>query len=128
MSLVLVDTCIWVPLFNRPQSAEKRVFDELLDADRAALVGPIIAEILRGFQLDAQANYVASLLHGVRYLQTTRDDWERTAQLGRRLAASANRLSLSDLVIAAVAERIDAEVYSSDPHCDLFSSLKRYAS
>jgi hypothetical protein len=44
--LVLIDTCIWVPFFNRPQSAEKRAVDALLEEDRAALIGPILAEIL----------------------------------------------------------------------------------
>jgi hypothetical protein len=44
--LVLIDTCMWVPFFNRPHSAEKRTIDGLIDEDRAALVGPILAEIL----------------------------------------------------------------------------------
>ena len=67
------------------------------------------------------------MLHGVRYLEITRDDWEEAARLGRRLVASGNRLPLSDLVIAAIAIRIDAEVYTSDPHFDLVSNLKRHA-
>ncbi len=46
MRLVLVDTCIWVPFFNRPQSVEKKVVDTLLDDDRAVLIGPIVTEIL----------------------------------------------------------------------------------
>ena len=40
MRLVLVDACIWVPFFNRPQSAEEKVVDALLDDDGAALIGP----------------------------------------------------------------------------------------
>lgn len=44
--LVVIDTCIWVPFFNRPQSAEKTVVDALLDEDRAAILGPILTEIL----------------------------------------------------------------------------------
>ena len=35
--LVLVDTCIWVPFFNRPNSSEKQAVDELLDDDRALM-------------------------------------------------------------------------------------------
>jgi hypothetical protein len=58
--LVLVDTCIWVPFFNRPRSRDKLAVDELLDADRAALVGPIVAEVLLGFRRDEQADWVAS--------------------------------------------------------------------
>jgi hypothetical protein len=47
--LVLVDTCIWVPFFNRPYSGEKQAVDELLDDDRGALIGPVLTEILLGF-------------------------------------------------------------------------------
>lgn len=126
MRPVLVDTCVWVPFFNRPQSAEKRAVDALLDDDRAALTGPIIAEILQGFAREAQAEYVASLLRGMRYIEAAWNDWRDAARLGRRLAAAGHRLPLSDLVIAAVAKRIDVEVYTSDPHFDLIEGLKRY--
>jgi len=54
--LVLVDTCIWVSFFNRPQSREKQTVDELLDDDRATLIGPVLAEILLGFRRDEQAD------------------------------------------------------------------------
>lgn len=53
--LVLIDTCIWVPFFNRPRSREKQSVDELLDDDRAALVGPILTEVLLGFRRDERA-------------------------------------------------------------------------
>jgi hypothetical protein len=39
-----------VPFFNRPQSAEKRAVNALLDEDRATLIGPIIAGILQAGQ------------------------------------------------------------------------------
>ena len=126
MRLVLVDTCVWVPFFNRPHSIEKKAVDDLLDEDRVVLIGPIVAEILQGFQREAQVDYVASLLRGVHYVDVTQRDWEDAARLGRRLAASGNRLPLSDLAIAAVALRLDAEVYTSDPHFDLIGEVKRY--
>ena len=62
MRPVLIDTCIWVPFFNRPQSAEKKAVDALLDDDRAALIGPIVTEILQGIRREAQASLVGSLL------------------------------------------------------------------
>jgi hypothetical protein len=42
--------------------------DALLDEDRVALIGPILAEVLRGFRQDAHADWVASALRDVRYL------------------------------------------------------------
>ena len=127
MRLILIDTCIWVPFFNRPQSAEKKAVDALLEDDRAALIGPIVAEILQGIAREAQANYVASLLRGLRNLEIIWDDWPQAARLGRRLAADGHRLPLSDLVLGAISLRLDAEVYTSDPHFDLMVDVKRFS-
>jgi len=126
MRFVLVDTCIWVQFFNRPQSAEKKAVDALLDDNRAALIGPIVTEILQGIPREPQANYVVSLLRGMRCLEATWEDWIEAARLGRRLAADGHRLPLSDLVLAAVSLRLDAEVYSTDPDFDPISELKRF--
>src|SRR5262245_47693893 len=124
--LVLVDTCIWVPFFNRPKSREKQAVDELLDDDRAALTGPILAEVLLRFRRDEQADWVGSVLRGLHFLEATWDDWRAAARLGRQLIANGHSLPLSDLVIAAVALGRDLAVYSTDPHFDLIPGLKRY--
>ena len=126
MRPVLIDTCIWVPFFNRPQSAEKKAVDALLDDNRAALIGPIVAEVLQGIPREQQANYVASLLRGVRYLNTTWEDWIEAARLGRKCAAAGHRLPLSDLVLAAVAARCDADIFTNDPHFELLGSVRRF--
>ena len=47
---VFVDTCMWVSFFRHPSSREKLAVDDLLAQDRVALVGPVVAEVLRGFR------------------------------------------------------------------------------
>lgn len=124
--LVLVDTCIWIPFFNRPHSVEKRTLDELLDDDRVALIGPIVAEILLGFHREEQADWVAAELRGIHHLPLSWDDWRAAAQVGRALRAGGHVLPLPDLVIAAVALRNGCRVWSIDPHFDHISELKRF--
>ncbi len=124
--LVLIDTCIWIPYFNRPHSAEKRAVDRLLDEDRAALIGPILAEVLQGFRRDEQADWVASGLRGLQVPVMTWDDWRSAARLGRMLIAAGHQLPLTDLAVAATALRINCAVYSTDPHFDLIPRLKRF--
>jgi predicted nucleic acid-binding protein len=126
--LVLIDTCIWVQFFNRPHSAHKRAVDLLLDDDRAALIGPILAEVLIGFRRDEHADWVASVLRGLHFLEPTWDEWRFAAQLGRQLMARGHTLPQSDLIIAAIARNRDCAVYSTDPHFDLISDLKKFAS
>src|SRR5439155_12808363 len=113
--LVLVDTCVWVPFFNRPASSTKQAVDALLDDDRAALVGPILTEVLLGFHRDDHADWVASVLRGLHFLDVTWGEWRGAARLGRRLAAGGHALPLSDLVIAAVALERELAVFTTDP-------------
>ena len=124
--LVLIDTCIWVGFFNRAQSAERMTVDPLLDDDRAAITGMILAEILQGFRRDDQADWVASSLKGLHALEPTWDDWRFVAKLGRQLIASGHRLPLTDPAIAAIALRNDCFVLTTDPHFDLITGLKRF--
>src|SRR5260370_40488981 len=115
---VLVDTCIWASFFSKVSSPEKLAVDDLLDTDRVALVGPIVAEVLRGFRRKDQADWVASRLKMSHYVEASWDDWRAAADLGRDLAAKGHTIPLSDLLVAAVAQRCNAWVDSTDPHCD----------
>lgn len=124
--LVLIDTGIWSAFFSKPASPEKRAVDALLDEDRVALTGPIMAEVLRGFRRTDEADWVALRLGLAHYLEPNWEDWRSAAALGRQLAAAGHDVPLTDLVIAALARRVQAFVFSSDPHFDLIPGLKRY--
>ena len=123
---VFVDTCIWASFFGKPGSPEKAAVDDLLDADRIALLGPIVAEVLLGFRRKDQADWVASRLQLAHYVEAGWDDWRAAADLGRAFAAKGNKLPLTDLVVAAVARRCRALIYTTDPHFDLIADLKRF--
>jgi predicted nucleic acid-binding protein len=117
---------MWVQFFNRRQSAVKQAIDVLLEADRAALIGPIVAEVLLGFRKNAQADWIASALQGIRYLDLSWRDWLSAARLGRQLLSNGHELPLSDLAVATVALAQDCSVYTTDPHFDLIPNLKRF--
>jgi len=124
--LVLIDTGIWPAFFSKPTSPEKRALDALLDEDRVALTGPVLAEVLRGFRRTEQADWVASRLRLAHYVEPTWEDWRNAAALGRELAAKGHDVPLTDLVVAALAQRVQAFVFTSDPHFDLIPGLKRH--
>lgn len=123
---VFIDTCIWSSFFTKPSSPEKAAIGALLDADRVALVGPIVSEVLLGFRRKDQADWVASRLRLAHYAEPNWDDWRVAADLGRELAAKGHRLPLTDLIVATVAQRYHAWVYTSDPHFDCVANLKRF--
>jgi predicted nucleic acid-binding protein len=123
---VFVDTCVWASFFCKPTSSEKYVVDKLLDADRIAIIGPIITETLMGFRRRDQAAWVASRLRNSHYVQIDWDDWRGAADLGRTLTAAGNKLPLTDILIATFAIRRSASVYTTDPHFLIVPQLKRY--
>ena len=84
---VLIDTGVWSAFFSKPGSREKQAVDGLLDEDRVALTGPVLAEVLRGFRRTDQADWVASRLRLAHYLEPSWEDWRNAADLGRELAA-----------------------------------------
>ena len=123
---VFVDTCIWASFFAKPGSREKAAVDDLLDSDRVALLGPVLAEVLLGFRRKDQADWVASRLRMAHYVEANWNDWRAAANLGRDLAQTGNKLPLSDLLVAAVALRCRSWLYSTDPHFDVIPDLKRF--
>jgi predicted nucleic acid-binding protein len=126
LDLVLVDTGIWSAFFSKPASAAKRALDLLLDEDRVSLTGPVLAEVLRGFRRADQADWAASRLRLAHYVEPSWEDWRSAAALGRELAAKGHDVPLTDLVIAALARRVQAFVFTSGPHFDLIRGLKRH--
>src|SRR6516225_9416531 len=123
---VFVDTCVWASFFGKPSSPEKVAVDDLLDSDRVALVGPIVAEVLIGFRRKDQADWVASRLRLAHYVEASWNDWRTAADLGRDLAVKGQKLPLTDLLVAVVAKRCHTWVYTTDPHFDLIPELKRF--
>ena len=117
---------MWASFFSKPDSPEKRAVDDLIDADRVVLLGPIVAEVLLGFRRKAQADWVASRLRAAHFFEASWDDWKSAAEIGRERAAQGYAIPITDLIVAAVANRTDTAVYSTDPHFDLIPELKRY--
>jgi len=60
------------------------------------------------------------------YVEANWNDCRAAADLGREVAGKRNKLPLTDLVVAAVAQRCQAWVYSTDPHFDVIPELKRF--
>ncbi|REJ90216.1 MAG: PIN domain-containing protein [Planctomycetota bacterium] len=125
-NLILIDTCIWLPFFNRPHSDEKRHLDRLLDENRAAITGEVLYEILVGFRRNEQADWVASALFGVALIEPTWDEWRAGARLVRELRARGHSIPLTDVLLSAVALERGCAVYTIDPHFDLIPRLLKF--
>ena len=114
--MIIADTSVWIPFFNRPASAEKRELDRLIDADEVAMVGIVFAELLQGCRSPRDREEIKDALSSLPHFETTRAVWIRVDDLSASLLRRGITLPLSDLVVAVVALENRCRVYSLDQH------------
>ena len=66
--MVIADTSVWIPFFNRPDSTEKATLDLLIDADELALVDVVFAELLQGCRTESERNSLSGGLTALPYI------------------------------------------------------------
>lgn len=124
--MVIADTSVWIPFFNRPESPEKQAIDALIDEDRLALAGIVLAELLQGCRTPKEANTILGKLTGVHFLETTFSTWKRAGELSSSLRRKGITVPLSDVIIAALAIEHHCEVYTLDSHFEQIPGLTLY--
>lgn len=124
--MIIADTSVWIPFFNRPGSAEKQALDLLIDADEVALVGVVLAELLQGCRSRKEREEVEEGLLALPYLEMTRETWIMAGEISSPLLRKGVTLPMSDLVVAAIALEHRCRVYSLDAHFEKIPGLPRY--
>ena len=125
--MVIVDTSVWIPFFNRPGSREKAALDLLIDADEVALVGVVLTELLQGCRSPEEREQLADALLALPYWEVTRASWLKAGDLSYGLLRKGLTLPISDLIIAALALKHQCHVYSLDVHFKRIPGLQLYA-
>ena len=125
--MVIVDTSVWIPFFNRPESAEKRIVDGLIDRSEVAVVGVVLAELLQGCRSVEERDELKDALLALPYLGVSQSTWVTAGEISAGLLRKGVTLPLTDVVIAAVAMEHDCSVYSLDTHFHKIPGLLRYS-
>jgi hypothetical protein len=81
--------------------------DDLLARDRVALVGPVMADMLRGFRRREQRDWAGSRLRLAHYVTADWDDWRHAADLGRVQAKLGQDLPITDFIARFVRDSTD---------------------
>ncbi|MGH7411226.1 MAG: type II toxin-antitoxin system VapC family toxin [Candidatus Methylomirabilis sp.] len=124
--MIVVDSSVWIEFFHRPESPEKQAVDALIDRDRVALVGVVLAELLQGCRTPGEAEALLSNLAGLHFLETSFRSWRRTGELGSLLLRQGITIPLSDLIIAALALEHNCPVFTLDTHFRQIPGVKLY--
>ena len=118
---LLVDTSIWIEYF-RGRLSDAAVIEQKLGQGTVFVTGPIVAELLQGVRTSAEADELRRCIDAIPYAECTLADWLTAGEMAFTLRRKGITIPLTDLIIAAVAKRIGAAVYSRDKH---FARIRR---
>ncbi len=124
--MIIADTSVWIPFFNRPGSPEKAALDLLIDVDEVVLVGVVLAELLQGCRTSSERETLSEALLALPYYEVTQSTWLQTGDLSAQLLRRGVTLPLSDLIIAALTIEHHCQVYSLDTHFKKIPGVRLY--
>ncbi|WP_030595668.1 PIN domain nuclease [Streptomyces fulvoviolaceus] len=112
-------------LARYPKPTVRAVIDPLQNAGLLAVCGAIELEVLHSARSKADAERIRDEMRGFDWLPTTDEAWDRALEVQTLLINRGNwkALSVSDLIIAATAERHGAVVLHYDGDYDMIASV-----
>lgn len=112
-------------LARYPKPAVRAVIDPLHNAGLLAVCGAVELEVLHSARSKTDAERIRDEMRGFDWLPTPDEAWDRALDVQTRLIAAGNwkALSVSDLLIAATAERSGATVLHYDGDYDMIASV-----
>jgi predicted nucleic acid-binding protein len=123
--MVLVDTSIWSEAFRRHRVDEEsnlvRELRELIREGNAVLIGPIRQELLSGIRSRTQFETLRRTIRVFPDVDLERSDYESAAKHFNTCRSHGIQGSNTDFLICAVAERLQASVFTSDVDFTRFS-------
>ena len=122
MSLVVIDTSVWA---RQHQPAVRQAIAEAIDANSVAMVVPVMLELLRSARDHAELRELATEYESLHAIPLDPELGERACAVQAALAKRGYHRGPSpvDLLTAAAAESVDAELWHCDRHFELIAKL-----
>ncbi len=128
--MILIDTPIWsLGLRRRGRdigpSDRRRVAEwaRLIQEGQAGLTGPVRQEILSGVRDRRVWERLRSALRPFPDLRISTPDYERAADFFNRCRSQGIAASSVDLLLCAVAHRMDVPIYTTDRDFDRYAAI-----
>ncbi|MDT0320478.1 PIN domain nuclease [Streptomyces millisiae] len=112
-------------LARYPKPTVRAVIEPLHNAGVLAVCGAVEVEVLHSARSKADAERIRDEMRGFDWLPTPDEVWDRVLEVQTRLIVAGNwrAVSVSDLVIAATAERHGAVVLHYDGDYDMIAGV-----
>ncbi len=124
MSLVIVDTSIWVTALRKRDSFERTYLAQLVTQARAAIVGLVLGEVLRGSRSQSDFDELLDELSGCEFIGSSEETWREAGQIMLDLRLKGEAIPFQDAIIAAHGLVSGHEIYSSDEHFQRVSGVR----
>ena len=113
---VLIDTSVLIEYLNDARSPVGPTLKGLLDRGQACIGGPILAELLQGARSSEDMKAIEILSGSATILDTPDEAWREAGIISRKLRKKGTVVPLLDCLIAAMAVRHEARLWSHDRH------------
>lgn len=113
---VLVDTSGWIEYFNRSGTGVAAAIRDLVNEDRAALTGVILAELSQGARNERELSELRLALEAALWIPATRAVYDRAGGLGFELRRRSITVPVTDCIIAAASETVGGRILTLDNH------------
>ncbi|MFE2429045.1 PIN domain nuclease [Streptomyces sp. NPDC059373] len=112
-------------LARYPKPAVRAVIEPLHNAGLLAICGAVELDVLHSARSKADAERIRDEMSGFAWLSTPDEAWDRAVDVQTQLIRAGTRkaLSVSDLLIAATAERHGATVLHYDGDFDMIAAI-----
>jgi len=125
--MVIIDTSVWIAFFKSGHSPEKSTVTYLLDEDRVILVGVVLSELIQGTRSSQDRQQLQETLIALPYLEMTPHSWLVTGEIGAALREKGITVGIPDLIVAALAQEHDCQIYTLDSDFRRIPKLSLYS-
>lgn len=122
MSLVLIDTSVWA---RQSQPQVRQAIADAVEANAVAMIVPVMLELLRSARNHAELQDLADEYEALHVIPLDPELGQRAREVQAALARRGYHRGPSpvDLITAAAAESVDAELWHCDRHYELIAQL-----
>lgn len=121
--MVLVDSSIWIEALRRHGDVHvKLALQGLLNENEAAWCSVVKAEVLGGARKEERKSMLEDF-EIIPFIQVVEKDWDWAVTAAWKLKEKGHVVKVTDLLIAAVAQRTKMRVYAQDKHFDIMRDV-----
>ena len=120
--MLLIDTSAWIlALRKRPDLSVKARVEELMDANRIAIIPLIFVELLGGVNTETEFQRLKHRLNSLKQIQLTKRDWEAIALNAFKLRRRGITIPYIDIIIGTAAAINKMVLLTADNHFNLMA-------